>query len=110
MGWRSFKKSEMEPGADDLKAMEIEYNETLARYWSPDAENLPEEEIDKMLTRLEELSQEITRQGGSIPQDNSCYCEVTGSWCSGRLPHGKGTDCQHCTPGNQARIEEVIAS
>ena len=42
-------------------------DDTLWRFWGPEAEALPGGELQRMIDRLDELYQELTRQGQRLP-------------------------------------------
>lgn len=67
MDWIARVKQATNQDPDPLEAKHREYCDTLARYWGPEAENLPTEELQRMLARLGELFQELTRQGPRLP-------------------------------------------
>jgi hypothetical protein len=66
MDWIARLKQTTEARPDPLASLEKEYHEILTRYWSPAAEGLPYEELQRMFARLDVLFQEITRQGRQV--------------------------------------------
>ncbi len=50
-----------------VEAAESEYLHLLAQWWDPATENLPIEEIHRLLARLDVLYQALHRQGRKVP-------------------------------------------
>ncbi|MRR56376.1 MAG: hypothetical protein EG822_18065 [Deltaproteobacteria bacterium] len=67
MDWIARVKQATIQEPDPLDVMETEYHDTLTRYWSPEARSLSDDELEKMLSRLDDLFQELTSQGRRLP-------------------------------------------
>ncbi len=67
MNWIARLKKAEEKQQNAIEVLEREYHDTLARYRSPESENLPQKEFDRMLTRLDELYRELTSRGIDLP-------------------------------------------
>jgi hypothetical protein len=63
MDWIARLKQAPDTRPDPLEAKNREYHDTLTRYWAPEAEDLPAEELHRMLAKLDGIFRELTRQG-----------------------------------------------